>query len=1427
MQPPARDPQPLPLSETPTVPPTGPPGPDLTVPPSGEANAGPPFPVPAVGNVPGYEMLGELGRGGMGVVYKARQIKADRLVALKMVLAGGYASSDVLARFQTEAHAVARLQHPNIVQIHEVGEHEGRPFFSLEFCPGGSLEKRLSGTPLPPRESATLVEKLARALQAAHGEQIVHRDLKPANVLLAADGTPKITDFGLAKRLDEAGQTQSGTIVGTPSYMAPEQAGGRTKDIGPWTDVYALGALLYECLTGRPPFRAATVTDTLLQVISEEPVPPRQLNAQVPLDLETVCLKCLHKEPARRYGSAEGLAEDLGRWLKGEPVAARPVGRLEKLGRWCKRNPAVAGLTMAVAVSLVLGTIVSISFAVIAADNEREAQERARAEEQAKNAARAETARAEKETARADEKAEEVRHALYAARQQVAMNAWRENRMDVLAKILARQKPAPGEKDLRGFEGPYLDRLARAPGRRWQSAGPMINGVALSPDERTAITVGFDGKATAWQVATGRKLWDTGTGFRWSVNAAAVSPDGQTVALAGHLGQLQLWTIDGKFRAKLEGHRAQVFGVAFSPDGKNLASVSADLSIRLWEVATGKALGMFGPPPQADNGRPGPRILPQTDAAESVGHTNMVWQAAWSPDGKRLASCSTDGSIKVWSVSDRKLLRTMVGHEGIVIAVRWSPDGRLVAGVSRPLGGAGGGEIKLWNPDTGRAEATFRPPTGGLHAVTFTPDGLEVVTGGQDRTVRVWRKDGRLIAEHRGFRDDVIGLAVGGGGRWAIAGTRAGEVVALRLDATPGKRSTRAQRGTRLAVAADGRLAVLLSGAIHWYEPETLVETSSWPSVKVPDPKKSEGLLSDTAAFVLRRDGETAHNGHSQAGPGTVVWRDAGGRVRHLLSGHTAPIVALAFLPGDRLASADQDGEVRIWSGANGSVAATARPWNGPVRFLEATGDGRLWAGGAPWAPGTAPGRYNRATAKEGRLARLEGDQVAWQTTITSPLLSGAVAPDGRTLVVGLEDGTLVWLDAKTGAELRRLTSASGAVVSLRFSPTQRRLAAGGADGTVRLLEADSGEELLVLEGPAPAPVEGLAFFPDGQRLAASAADMLRGGTMVVWDGRSGGDPPPLLAPDAAWHKARLAEATGRREGSFGPATKDTFAMRYHLDRLSALEPNDLQWPRALLALDQDAGDYRAAATRLDSIVRRWPNDAPMWYDLGNARRELGDVAGAEVAFRKCITLDPKMPEAYCNLGLLLGREGRFAEAVGALSRGHELGMAQQRDGKRWLYPSAAWLARMRRLGEVAAHYAAKKDFSELPDRDRSDLVEVLMLTKRPLAAVRLADPKPDVSPGPAVIGAALRCAEGIGDANALSAADRSAWRAKALAWLRLDFEGFRSSDVSTRARQSRGMRAHPFLLLARGEALAAWPAADREAWQRFWAEVDAAAEGR
>jgi serine/threonine-protein kinase len=298
--------------------------------------------------IPGYEVQAVLGRGGMGVVFRARHLRLGRLVALKMALAGAYTGLHERERFQREAEAVASLRHANIVQIHDVGDHQGRPYLTMEFVEGGSLAQKLAGTPQPARAAAALLATLARAMQAAHQGGIVHRDLKPANILLTADGTPKIADFGLARHFDGGpALTLSGIRMGTPSYMAPEQALGKSDTLGPAADVYSLGAILYELLTGRPPFRGETASETERQVIAEEPVPPSRLNAKVPRDLETICLKCLHKAPHRRYATAAALAEDLERFGRNEPISARRAGLLERTGRWVRRHPALSAMLTA------------------------------------------------------------------------------------------------------------------------------------------------------------------------------------------------------------------------------------------------------------------------------------------------------------------------------------------------------------------------------------------------------------------------------------------------------------------------------------------------------------------------------------------------------------------------------------------------------------------------------------------------------------------------------------------------------------------------------------------------------------------------------------------------------------------------------------------------------------------------------------------------------------------------------------------------------------------------------------------------------------------------------------------------------------------------------------------------------------------------
>jgi WD40 repeat protein/tetratricopeptide (TPR) repeat protein len=658
-------------------------------------------------NVPGYEILGELGRGGMGVVYQARQVKLQRLVALKMIRGGDHAGAGELARFRSEAEAVARLQHPNIVQIHEVGEAEGKPFFSLEYVEGGSLAQKVNGTPLPARPAAQLVATLALAVHAAHRQQIVHRDLKPANVLLTPDGQPKVTDFGLAKRLDRGpGQTESGAVLGTPSYMAPEQAGGQGTAVGPLADVYALGAILYELLTGRPPFKAETPFDTLQQVVGEEPVAPSRLNARVPADLETVCLKCLQKEPGKRYAGAEALAQDLRRFLDDTPILARPVGRLERLGRWCRRNPALAAAGGLAAALLVAVAGVSAVFAV----HTRQAAEDLRLEQRLTRRA-LDDVRAQRDRAR--EQSRLANHRLaenYLERGQAAIDQSRDPAEGMLWMCRALKTAPASSADLRRLLRTNLTiLLAGLPTLRavYAHQGAVL-AAAFSPDGRTVLTGSWDRTARLWSAATGLPLTPP-LKHQGPVLAVAFRPDGRAVLTGSADRTARLWSAaTGKALTSPLRHRGEVRSVAFSPDGQKVLTGSSDGTARLWAAATGQTL------------------------TRPLVHYNRVQAVAFHPDGATVLTGSSDGTARLWSAATGKPLGPALAHRGPVNALAFSPDG------SKVLTGSADRTARLWSATTGRAAGPPLRHQNAIRAVAFSPDGTRVLTGSLDKTARLW-----------------------------------------------------------------------------------------------------------------------------------------------------------------------------------------------------------------------------------------------------------------------------------------------------------------------------------------------------------------------------------------------------------------------------------------------------------------------------------------------------------------------------------------------------------------------------------------------------------------------------------------------------------------------------------------------------------------
>jgi WD40 repeat protein/tetratricopeptide (TPR) repeat protein len=686
--------------------------------------------------IPGYEILGVLGWGGMGVVYRAWQQRLNRMVALKRLRSGARASPAVLARFLVEAEAVARLQHPNIVQIHEVGQYAGAPFLVLELVEGPSLAQALAGTPQTTQRAVELVEVLARAIHAAHGQGVVHRDLTPTNILLTPDGVPKITDFGLAKILigGEGLRTLTGELLGTPSYMAPEQAASRHQAIGVATDVYALGAILYELLTGRPPFKAESPLETVRHVVADEPVPPSRLRPKLPRDLETICLKCLHKEPGQRYPTAEALASDLQRCLEGRPILARRSGALERAWRWCRRNPGLAAACTTAAAAVVTLAIVSTAMAWIFRDQRnqigRQRDEIASQQTQTREnlfAARTAQARATQLSGQVGQRHGSLVAVGGAARVARGLNL-PEARLDelrdeaiaclALPDLEATGRvihPPPGvtlfafdptltRYALRFLEGTILVRRVADDQEiaRFQARGDRdIFVFRFSPDGRYLATTHLPNfELTVWDVDRGAvAVNDPG---RVTGRAVRFSPDGRRIVLAhedGHILDYDLAT--GQLRRRWRGPaQGSPRDLAFGPDGVQIAITGRATDPTCWilETETGRLV----------------RTIPLPSTGE----------LAWSPDGTTLATPGDDQKIYLWEAATGIRKATLEGHVTSGLRAGFHPAGTLLASVDW------GDRLRFWDPILGRLVLT----TTGMTEPEFSRDGRIVVALGDELT---------------------------------------------------------------------------------------------------------------------------------------------------------------------------------------------------------------------------------------------------------------------------------------------------------------------------------------------------------------------------------------------------------------------------------------------------------------------------------------------------------------------------------------------------------------------------------------------------------------------------------------------------------------------------------------------------------------------
>ena len=981
------------------------------------------------GDFPGYDLLEVLGEGGMGVVYQARQVGLNRLVALKVILGGRRAGPKDLIRFLAEAEAVASIKHPNVVQVHEYGEADGRPFLAMEYLPGGSLADRLKREGrLAPIEAAGLVARLARAVQAAHDQGIVHRDLKPANILFDAEREPKVTDFGLAKRSTGNDLTQTQAVMGTPAYMSPEQAQGKTKFVGPPADVYALGVILYECLAGRRPFHDDDTHVLLRQVIEDEPKPPTRHVAGLPRDLELIALKCLSKDQADRYPTAGALAQDLGRFVAGEPVTVRAARLVERTLKWARRKPSLAiayTLTAIVAMLLAFGASLAVLW---------QSAERARATSEEVRQ-RVEGYRWEVEIAR-----EKLARVEYGRTIQVAHQEWRDNKIVASLALLGGTRP-----DLRGWEWRYVERICHGELLELSAQAGTVGSVAWSPDGSRLATADKDGTARIWDAKSGAEI-HTLRGHALEVASVSWSPDGSRIATAGWDKTARVWdTKSGVETLALRGHLGEVISVSWSPDGSRIATAGADATARVWDARTG------------------------VEELVLKGHTEWVASVSWSPDGSRIATASRDRTARVWDARSGVEVFAIEGHHTWVTSISWSPDGSRLATSSWD------DTARIWDARTGVEKLVLRGHTLAVSWASWSPDGSRIATASGDGTARIWEAD-----------TGVEKLTLKGHARWVGTVSWSSDGSRIATSSLDGTARVWDARISAEALVLKGHKGNVNSAS--WSPDGSRIATAGWDSVKVWDPRngvKTLGLDGEVTSVSWSPDGSRiatagadgtariwdartgaeslALKGHSgrvnlvawnldgsrlataSVGGPTRVW-DAGSGVEiFTLEGRTSQVNAAAWSSdGSRIATADSDGTTRVWDAANGSRELELNGHDGEVTSVSWTRDGsRIATAGADgtarvWDMLTG----NESLTLKGHTERVTS--VSWSPN------------ESRIVTAGADGTTRVW-DSESGAEVLTLKGHSVWVTSACWSPDGSQIATTSHDGTARIWDARIG----------------------------------------------------------------------------------------------------------------------------------------------------------------------------------------------------------------------------------------------------------------------------------------------------------------------------------------------------------------------------------